>query len=346
MVWWAFFSRAARSERWGAVVLMIAVLGVTSRQVDESIGTAGLGVAFFLFAAPFLSLVFVVWAVASHSLSQTPRRVAMVATILLASGVWTLIRSDGITGDGGFEMAWRWAETPEERLLARVGDEPALAPAPAPLKGAPEWPGFRGPGRDSVVPGVRIETDWSASPPAELWRRPIGPGVSSFAVGGDLLYTQEQRGDNEVVASYRLDTGEPVWRHSDRDRFWESHAGAGPRATPTLSDGRVYTLGATGILNVLDAADGTVVWSRRVTSDTDVKTPYWGFSGSPLVVDGVVVVAASGQLIGYDRTTGVPRWFGPRPGEESYSSPHLLTIDGVQQVLLMNPAGVSRAEQN
>ena len=341
VVWWAFFSRAPRSERWGAVVLMIAALVATSRILHESVATAGMGMLFFIYAIPVLSLAFVVWAVASRHLSDGPRRAAMGATILLACGVWTLVRTGGITGDGDSDFAWRWAETPEERLLAQAGDEAkALPSAPAAAETRADWPGFRGPDRDGIIPGVRIETDWSASPPVELWRRPIGPGWSSFAVRGDLLYTQEQLGDDEVVACYNATTGEPVWRHRDGARFWESNGGAGPRATPTLRDARVYTFGATGILNVLDAGDGAVVWSRTAASDTDAKVPYWGLASSPLVVDDVVIVAASGTLVAYDLATGDPRWFGPAGGV-SYSSPHLLTIDGVVQILLLNGAGAT-----
>ena len=344
VVWWAFLSRAPRSERWGAVVLMIVALVATSRIIHESIATAMMGMMFAVYATPVLSLAFVVWAVASRRLSNGPRRAAMVATILLASGVWTLLRTDGMTGDARHDFAWRWAETPEERLLAQAGDDPTVLPsAPAATEttatGA-DWPGLRGPDRDGIIPGVRIETDWSASPPVELWRRPIGPGISSFAVRGDLLYTQEQRGDDEVVASYTVTTGEPVWRHRDAARFWDSHAGAGPRATPTLSAGRVYTFGATGILNALDAADGAVVWSRNAASDTDAKVPGWGFASSPLVVDDVVIVAVAGALVAYDLATGDRHWFGP-DGGYGYSSPHLLTIDGVAQILLMSAAGAT-----
>jgi outer membrane protein assembly factor BamB len=197
-----------------------------------------------------------------------------------------------------------------------------------------EWPGFRGAARDGIVRDVRINTDWAKSPPVEMWRRPIGPGWSSFAVHGDLLYTQEQRGDDEIVACYRVSTGEPVWRHGYPARFWEPGSGAGPRGTPTLSNGRVYTFGATGILNALDAATGAVVWTRNAAADADVENPGWGFASSPLVVNDVVIVAVSGRLAAYDVATGQPRWFGPTGGL-GYSSPHLMTIDGVAQILLL-----------
>jgi outer membrane protein assembly factor BamB len=339
IVWWAFFSRAPRFERWGAIILMIVTLIVTSRIVHESISTAGMGILFFVFAIPPLSLAFVIWAVVSRRFSERLRRMAMVVTILLTCGVWTLLRTGGVTNDLNSDFAWRWSETPEERLLAQDSDELTAIPlvSAAALTGA-DWPGFRGPNRDGIIRGVRIETDWSASPPVELWRQPIGPGWSSFAVLGTLFFTQEQRGENEVVTCYNVTNGKPVWRHQDTTRFWESNGGAGPRGTPTLSGGRVYSFGATGILNVLNAGDGSVVWSRNAAYDTDTKVPMWGFSSSPLVLDDIVIVAAAGSLIAYNLNTGEPRWINPAGGD-CYSSPHLLQIDGVTQIMLQNEAG-------
>jgi outer membrane protein assembly factor BamB len=206
-----------------------------------------------------------------------------------------------------------------------------------------EWPAFRGPNRDGVARGLPIDTNWTASPPVQLWRRPIGPGWSSFAVSGDLLYTQEQRGDDELVACYRVSTGEPVWRHRDGVRFYESNGGAGPRGTPTLHNGRVYALGATGILNALDARTGAVVWSRNAAKDTGRGLPGWGFTSSPLITGDVVIVATSGTMAGYDLATGDPRWTGPKL-LGSYSSPHRVTIDGVTQVILLTGSGAASVD--
>jgi outer membrane protein assembly factor BamB len=298
----------------------------------------------------------------------------MVAAIVLASAAMTLVRTDGISSSGS-QLHWRWTPDAEERLLARGNDDPtppavpvvadapkesasspALASAVSPAAAAPEtstgappvtpmakaeWPGFRGPDRDSVVHGVRIETDWSQKPPVAIWRRSVGPGWSSFAVRGNVIYTQEQRGDDEIVSAYSLTTGEPVWRHRDTARFWESNGGAGPRGTPTLGDdGRVYAFGGTGILNALDEASGKTIWSRNAASDTKASVPDWGFSSSPVLMKDLVVIAVAGQLAAYDRASGDPRWRGPANGF-SYSSPHLVTIDGVQQVLLLSAGGVT-----
>jgi outer membrane protein assembly factor BamB len=374
----------------GAIGLMVAALFATSRIIDKSIATGAQGMLFPILAIPVLGFAFVAWAVATRSLSDGPRRATMVATILLACGVWALVRTGGFTASSFHnDLHWRWAKTPEEQLLTKSGNEPGALPpvgatteapekplaaksgsepeeippvrtavktpekrlvakagdAPVPLGSvAPdtiaEWPGFRGPRRDDIIPGVRIATNWTASPPDALWRRPVGPGWSSFAVRGGFLYTQEQRGPDEVVTCYKLTTGEPAWAHRDPTRFWESNGGPGPRATPTLSHGRVYTFGATGVLNALNAADGAVIWSRNAASDTGTKIPHWGFASSPLVVDDIVIIATAGQLVAYDLVTGAQRWVGPAHGA-SYSSPHLLTIDGVTQVLLLSEAGAT-----
>jgi outer membrane protein assembly factor BamB len=337
-VWWAFFSRAPLSERWSAIVLMLLAFFASAQILHESIVTANMGLMFTIYSIPVMSLTFVVWAVSSRHLSIKFRRVTMVATILLTFGFWALLRTNGMTSDLHNDFSWRWAKTQEERFMANTGKEPMSLPS-ATGYGA-EWPGFRGPNRDGIIHGKPIKTDWKNSPPKELWRRPIGPGCSSFAIGSGHLYTQEQRGDQEVVSCYDLLSGKPVWMHNDKARFEDSHAGAGPRATPTLSNGLVYTFGATGILNALNAMDGSVVWSRNAVSDTGAKESGWGFAGSPLVVGNLLVVAASGKLAAYKLATGQPQWYGP-DSCKGYSSPHLLTIDGVAQILLMSDAGAT-----
>jgi outer membrane protein assembly factor BamB len=372
LVWWLFFSRARWSERLGAIALLIAAWFAMRPLLDRSIIGGAMGALPF-FAFTVLAVALAVWASVTRNLSSGIRRVSLVAAILIACGLCTLVKTAGIRG-GGFEFHWRWTPTPEDRLLARGNDDPPPIPAPTapsmeileappaakanidrvtglpvPLRpGKPaDWPGFRGTHRDGVIHNVRIETDWTTYPPEELWRRPIGPGWSSFAVDGDLIYTQEQRGDDEIVACYRLTTGQPVWRHRDPARFWESNGGAGPRGTPALFNGRVYAFGGTGILNALDAGAGRVVWSRSVAADSKVEVPTWGFSSSPLVIDDLVVVAAQGTLIAYDSATGKLRWVGAESGI-SYSSPHLISIDGVPQIVLQGSgkgaAGFSPAD--
>jgi outer membrane protein assembly factor BamB len=199
-IWWLFFSRAPWSERLGALLLIAVGMIVASRFLHVSIRTGMMGFMFPVYAAPVMALALVAWAVAARKLSDRPRRIALIVVIVLAAGGWTLVRTEGFSGYIDHDFALRWTKTPEERLLARANDEPPATPAAAPPAAAAEkavadpgapapaapasaparvttmadWPGFRGPARDGVVRGVKIDTDWTKSPPVELWRRPIG----------------------------------------------------------------------------------------------------------------------------------------------------------------------------
>ena len=371
LVWWLGFSRASWGDRVTALVAIVAAVAATAALADPSM------VVWLLWYAPaLLALALVAGAAAGRGLGDRARRVAIAAAIVLPCAVAMTLRIAGVGGNGVVGFAWRWTETSEQRLLARADDAPpgtglrappadagreaasppandsvarsepgvasdsnvvaASEPAAAP---ALKWAGFRGAERDGVIPGVRIETDWSASAPVLLWRRPVGPGWASFAVRGDVLYTQEQRGPDEIVSAYSVLTGEPVWRHLDRARLDDPMGGPGPRATPTLGADGAYTFGSTGILNALDLATGSILWSRNAAGDLNAAIPTWGFSSSPLLVDDLVVVAVSGTLAAYGRTDGRPRWVGPAGGD-SYSSPQAMTIDGVTQILLMDTAGM------
>ncbi|HZL96122.1 MAG TPA: PQQ-binding-like beta-propeller repeat protein [Vicinamibacterales bacterium] len=380
VVWWLFFSRAVWPERLGALAVMIVAPILVLRVVHESIATGMMGMTLPLYSVPVMSVALVAWAVTTRHLSNGFRRSSLIASILLACGAFALLRTGGVLGAGSeIHWRWtptpeerllaqandEPAPLPPAPVTTEATKEPVApsaaseVPLPAPAHDAEkppetsathaattaiandaEWPGFRGPDRDSSVHGVRIDTDWSRTPPVQLWRRPIGPGWSSFAVRGDLIYTQEQRGDDEIVSAYKMSTGEPVWRHRERVRFWESNGGAGPRGTPTLDNGRVYSFGATGILNALEASSGKLLWSRNVAAETKTEVPGWGFASSPLVIGDVVIVAADATLVGYAAATGRPRWVGPVL-HGSYSSPHPTTIDGIRQVMLLGGSGVT-----
>jgi outer membrane protein assembly factor BamB len=374
LIWWMGFSRASWLERAGVIAVLVVVVAATL-----ALGDPSMLVWVLWYAAPVLSLALVVGAVAGRTLSDRKRLLVMTAALALPCAVTLAFRIPGVQGNGVAAFAWRWTETAEQRLLGRsdepsdtalrdrvdnahsstaatptatkpdspaVGATPAPTPAATPLHAAARvirWAGFRGADRSGTVPRVRIDTDWAASPPVSLWRRPVGPGWASFAVRGNVLYTQEQRGDEEIVSAYSLTTGEPVWRHRDRVRLNDPLGGPGPRATPTLAGDRVYTFGSTGVLNALDAGTGSVVWSRNPPTELETTIPNWGYSSSPLIVDDLLVIAVGGTLAAYAVADGQPRWVGPAAGD-SYSSPQLATIDGVSQVLLLTASGTTSVE--
>ena len=333
-IWWLTSAPVARPERWVAASMSAALLATTLVLADPSIGLmwcVGFGL-------PLTSLALVLWTIAGRGLAGGRRWLALIVTLTATTLPWSLVRMDGFQGDHSYAFRWRFAPTAEERLLLREATAALDAGSASFAITDSVWPGFRGPRRDGVVDAVQIATDWQRSPPEVLWRRAIGPGWSSFAVAGDLLITQEQRGDDELIVARGLHTGEPIWHHAERARFVEAMGGPGPRATPAAAAGRVVALGATGVLNVLDAATGTGLWRRDVVVDADVDIPTWGFAGSPLVDGDQVVIAAAGRLLAYDLARGNLRWRGP-DGGPSYSSPHALTLGGMPQLLLLDDHG-------
>jgi outer membrane protein assembly factor BamB len=334
LVWWLTNRRVRGVDR---------LLGVGAAVVG---GIAGwllldpsvVGMLWLMMSLPLVLTAWTVWVVAAARAPARVRRFTLVAVLFLSWQAFFPVRMEGLEGDGQGDFFWRWSLTPEQRFLAGKrdaadsrGDVLSVRPG--------DWPGFRGPERDGVVRGLTIDADWDAQPPRQVWRQLVGPGWSSVVVVDGLLFTQEQRDKSEAVVCLEAATGREVWAHLDDARFYENLAGAGPRATPTFDGGRLYTLGATGILNCFDAATGERKWSRNVT-ETGANVPLWGFTSSPLVVKGLVVVHAGDKgLLAYRADSGELAWAAPA-GTMSYSSPHAATIAGREQILFLSDRGL------
>jgi outer membrane protein assembly factor BamB len=358
--WWLFQRRVPRRGRlavMGAVGIALAVM-LAFRHASIQ---GPLVMATAIRCIEVMLTGWALWLVVARNAATTTiyRGMAVVAA---AAWLWALaVRMEGFAGNAQSAFLWRWTPSGEELFLAEQATKSlpavgATAAEPLVATGA-DWPGFRGAARDGAVHDVQIATNWGDSPPKELWRRRVGPGWSSIAVVGARLFTQEQRANDEAVVCFDANTGEQVWVHVDRGRFDEAMGGVGPRATPTFAHRSLYALGATGILNCLDAATGDLKWSRDVKADGQSATPIWGFCSSPLVVDGkVIVFAGAGEshageeqtpvdpspkptehhaLLAYDAGTGELAWRAAA-GSHSYSSPQLAEFDGTPQVLFLS----------
>lgn len=337
IIWWSFFSRTPRLERLIVLAVIALALLIIPQFSHDSIKTGMMGLMFFVFALPGLSLALLLWLMFSKNLTQAKKLLTMTLVIFISCGIWLSVRSGGLSGNAKADFSWRWNEPNNESFLLQKAEPVTSAFSTNTIA---DWPGFRGPNRDGIVYGSKIKTDWSTSPPKELWRRTVGAGCSSFAVQGDFIFTQEQRDEYEVVSCYNLLTGESIWIHKDSTRFYDQHAGAGPRSTPTISQGKIYTLGATGIINVLDAGNGSRLWSKNAATDTDSKDSGWGFTSSPLVIKEMVIVAAAGNLIAYNTYTGKEIWTYS-DSTDSYSSAHLLEINGQNQIVFLSGNGAT-----
>lgn len=342
-VWWLTNRRIARAEKWGCLATAIAG-GVVSALLSYKVGM----IAWLLLALPWVVTTWTGWLLLARKASARGRQLGIVAVLLLTWSAFLLIRYEGIRGDGQPVLHWRWTPSAEDLYRAeresRQVDAALVSPNAELNVQSGDWPGFRGPKRDGVVRGLTLSADWKAASPRLLWRQRVGPGWSSLAVVGDRLFTQEQRDNFEAVVCLDAANGREVWVHQDTVRFSDDQAGPGPRATPTFADGRLYTLGATGILNCLDAVSGQRKWSHDLVAEMGAKQPIWGFSCSPLIVQGLVVVFAEGNtektLIAYRAESGELAWTADA-GKAGYSSPQRMSIDGEEQILFISMNGLS-----
>ena len=238
--------------------------------------------------------------------------------------------------------------------LAQQATAPPASSAPAPDDPAPAreaphaearasagyWPDFRGPNRDGRYSDAPIRTDWLGGLPL-LWKQPIGLGYASFVVAEGRAFTIEQRREQEVAAAYDLETGRELWTNGWDGEFVEAMGGDGPRATPTYDEGRVYVLGALGELRCLDARTGALVWRHNILMENEATNLEWGMSASPLIVDEQVIVLPGGRrgksVVAYHKVTGEMLWTA-LDDRQAYTSPMLVTIGGVRQILIVSAA--------
>jgi outer membrane protein assembly factor BamB len=266
--------------------------------------------------------------------------------VAMAVGLSQATRWEGsLNGTGLPRLVWKWESKPDRGLsIPEVSADRGALEVDLAATSSSDYPRFLGAGGQGTVLGVHLTRDWSRRPPEQIWRQPVGAGWSSFAVVGHFAVTQEQRGDEELVVCYDIPTGSVRWVHTNHARFSETMGGDGPRATPTIADGRVYALGATGILDCLDGATGKVIWSRRTLEDNQLPNMMWGKSSSPLIVDDLVVVSGGevnhSSLLAFHKKTGEPAWQAGND-KPSYSSPTLATLAGVRQLVSVNAGSVS-----
>jgi outer membrane protein assembly factor BamB len=326
------------------VVIVVAVLGVVALEVIESTeALEPVASAIAKRLTPFLARVIVIglstialflWFLFFAPASRAIRvRVAVIA-VLLAVTFGVTFKVDGFTGDIRPRLRLRWAAAPELPQAADADVAVNLAETTR-----DDYPEFLGPGRRATLENIHLARDWTAQPPKKLWRQPIGEAWSSFAVVGRYAVSQEQRDEQELITCYEIDSGKLQWFHSTPVRFFEALAGVGPRATPAISEGKVYALGAMGHLVCLDGATGKELWKHNIVTENGARRPMWGKSGSPLVLERKVIVSAGGpggkSLVAYDKTDGKQLW-SAGDDASSYSSPTVFTLCGLPQVVIVN----------
>jgi outer membrane protein assembly factor BamB len=303
--------------------------------------------------APLAVLLIGVWWLFFSPVRWGTRLAGVIVVGVLGAGFVQAIRDVELT-KGRIALVPRfhfiWEPTGTEQLADFLKSQKvrnALAANDATI-GPEDFPRYRGSKFDGVVQFTNLEPDWSKHPPTIVWQHPCPGGYSGVAVAGNMAVTIEEREAGESVVCYDRATGQERWAYAYGIYYKDAtHMGDGPRSTPTIHAGRIYSLGALGELTCLDA-DGKKIWSANALTDAKAKNTKWGLSGSPLIVDDLVVVnpgideeaPANSALLAYDLATGAIRW---RAGNHKagYSSPQLAVFGGKPQILLFDGAGLS-----
>jgi outer membrane protein assembly factor BamB len=204
---------------------------------------------------------------------------------------------------------------------------------------AGNWSQWRGPERDGVVHGLSLPTHWPVAL-VRQWHVTVGEGHSSPVVAGDRVYVFSREGDREVARALELDSGKQLWRSDYPAPYLVNPAarahGKGPKSTPLVHAGKLYTLGIGGTLSCFDADTGRLRWRKDFTGQFPYTSPLYGTAMSPLIEGGALIIHAGGHnegaLTAFDPDTGDIRWQN-RVNGPGYSSPVVATLAGVRQII-------------
>lgn len=221
----------------------------------------------------------------------------------------------------------------------------SLAPAvagPGSSEGtSSDWPQWRGLHRDAISSEKGLIDRWGEAGPRVAWRAPVGEGFSSVSVAGGRLYTSWDEKGSQLLVCLDARTGEERWRRAIGGSFTH-HYGNGPRVTPLVDEGRVFTVGTQGRLVALDRMSGKLLWQRDLVKEFGAVLPSYGYASSPLAVGDKLVIEAGGKnatFIAFDKKTGEVAWTS---GTDSpaYSSPIAISLGGVEQVVFWSAHGL------
>lgn len=250
-------------------------------------------------------------------------------------------------------------EVPMKHLLAFWPAVLATTLLVTSLAVAADWPQWMGPNRDDVWSESGIVAEFPAGGPKVLWRTPIHGGFAGPAVAGGKVYVTDYvkaAGDDKPAPTKRNDlqgqervlcldakSGQELWKHVYDCSYTISYP-AGPRCTPTVDQGRVFTLGAMGDLMCLDDAGGSVIWSKNLQKEYNAPLPLWGYASHPLVYGKLLICTAGGNgsaVVALDKQTGKEVWRALTSPEIGYSPPTLIEAGGVTQLLIFNGNGLN-----